>query len=1661
MDANKTTHTITISDILAKFREMSSSKREQGYLFEKFTREYLRHNPKYGDLAEIWLWSEFPYRNKQTDTGIDLVARTETGEYWAIQCKFFQEDKPVGKGDVDSFLAASSKTFLDDQGQKRQYVYRLLVVTSDLTANALEELKEQAVGCGVLDRNEFDLSRIDWDKFWNGFCEEIIGKNAPRISAGVLAEKKKLREYQKKAIDEVVRGFETSDRGRLIMACGTGKTFTSLKMAERLAGAGGCVLYLVPSLSLMAQTLSVWTADSEIPISPMIVCSDAEVHRQDARRRKALSDDIAEGTSLELARPATTNPARLAEYHQEISSIPEAGGRLKVVFSTYQSIDVIAKAQAKHGLPEFDLIVCDEAHRTTGVTLAEEDESAFTKVHDNETIRGKKRLYMTATPRFYGESAKSKAKENDAVLCSMDDITTYGPEFHRLSFGDAVKMGILADYKVIVLTVSEKYARTIADQAGGGAGAADLSTDEITKLVGCWNGLRKKSRYALPDGTLSEDFSFDPEPMRRAVMFAKTIKVSKMLAPAFTELTEKASQIEKPKNRLLVEVKHVDGTMGANLRKDALDWLEAGTEADRCRVLSNVRCLGEGVDVPSLDAVIFLSPRKSQVEVVQAVGRVMRTAPNKKYGYVILPVVIPADKKPEEVLDDDKRFKVVWQVLNALRSHDERFNVWINQLNFKDCVPPSVNPFLVGGVAYGGTDRERDGTETLEKGKKGKEYTPRFDFDPESGKKILARVVAKCGDRAYFENWAREVAEIAKSRIEQIKEKLSDPTAEQRAAFDQFVAQMRADINPSIGEDQAIEMLVQHMVMEPVFSALFPNNEFVRQNVMSRAIAKVIGLFQPQDTEQQKEQLANFKLQVAFRVAGVQSAEGRQKAVHDLYENFFKAAARAAAERLGIVYTPIEVVDYIVRSADALLKKHFNRRLSNKTVHVLDPFTGTGTFIVRLLQSGLIDKADLLRKCREELHANEIVLLAYYIAAINIEETMRGFLPGHGYEPFPGLLLTDTFQMEETPLGGSALTAEEDDRRNDERIRRQRRQTIEVIIGNPPYSVGQRSANDNNQNLSYPTLDKRVEETYVAGAAAANKKGLYDSYIKAFRWASDRIKDRGIVAFVTNGGWLDANAMDGFRQCLEEEFSEVYVFDLRGNARTSGERRRKEKDNVFGVGTRTPVTVTLLVKKSKKPGEKARIFYHDIGDYLTREEKLAKIRSFGSAENTPWEEITPNEHHDWVKQRGEVFKSFYTIGDKQDKTGGLTVFKPYYSLGIQTNRDAWCYNFSESTVRENMRGMIECYNNQVSLLLDARNKVSIDDIKELDPTKIKWSSSLDSYLERRIQVIFDKNKIVQSLYRPFCKQFLYYDDKMVHRPGLFANMFPEPDTENRVICIEGPSGTRGFSCIITDVIPDLHVIGSSQCFPLYIYKPNDENSLLDNSAEKYTREDGITDAFLDETHKKYGSSTITKKDIFYYIYGLFHAPRYREDYADDLRVSLARIPLVKEYDDFVKFSDIGRQLAQLHLNYDTPEKLKAAIASIDRRRGPRRRLREYPITAYLSDYGGKFSAYYRIEKMRFAKKGNQVDRSRILCNEKIAVPGIPERAYRYIVNGKSALEWVMERYAVATDKQSGIVNDPNLYDKRHPQYIVELVESVAKVSLLTMDLIEELPKLTF
>lgn len=1591
--------TTTIHSILEEFRQAKTSNRDMGDMFERLVANYLISDPLYKDkYSDVWLWQEWPKRGNKPDTGIDLVAQERyTGEYCAIQCKFFDPSHNLQKGDIDSFFTASGKA---------PFTSRIIVSTTDKwSVHAEEALNHQQIPVSRMRVQDLADSPIDWSLFSLTRPQDIK-----------LKEKKKLRPHQVIALNSVLAGFKDAERGKLIMACGTGKTFTALKIAETLAPKNGFVLFLVPSISLLSQSLREWTSEAEKPIHSYAVCSDTKVGK------KTESEDI---STHDLAFPATTDARKLAMQMKAFSSKHD---QITVVFSTYQSIAAVSEAQ-KHGVPEFDLIVCDEAHRTTGVTIDGEDESHFVRVHDKEFLKGKKRLYMTATPRIYGDATKTKAEEADATLCSMDDELIYGKELHRLGFSKAVGDGLLSDYQVMVLAVDEKYIsktfqRQLADTNN------ELNLEDAVKITGCWNGLSKRMASSVEGNALE----MDTAPMRRAVAFSRSIKDSKRITEMFGSIIEEFTQKHQEDDDFLVcETEHVDGTFNALARNRKLDWLKEETSSNICRILSNARCLSEGVDIPALDAVLFLNPRNSVVDVVQSVGRVMRKSPGKKYGYIILPIGIPADIAPEEALKDNQKYKVVWQVLQALRAHDDRFNATVNQIELNKSRPAQIQVIGVGG---GKDDDDSDsGKDT--RGDDGKPKPIQFAFNfpnlDEWKNAIYAKIVAKCGDRRYWESWAKDVAQIADNHITRIKALLEGSEKQHRIAFNEFLAGLQSNLNPSISESDAIEMLSQHLITKPVFDSLFEGYAFTQNNPVSLSMQKMLDLLERQALEKETVSLEKFYASVKDRASGIDNAAGKQTIIKELYDKFFNTAFPRMAERLGIVYTPVEVVDFIIHSVSDVLRQEFGVGITDKGVHVLDPFTGTATFMVRLLQSGLIKPEDLAYKYRNELHANEIVLLAYYVAAINIEETYHA-LAGGEYQPFEGIVLTDTFQMQE----GKGTLNEKMFPENNERVTRQNSHDIRVIVGNPPYSAGQGSENDSNKNLKYPQLDMRIRSTYAEKSKATNKNSLYDSYIRAMRWASDRIKDKGVVCYVSNGAFIDNNAMDGLRKCLTDEFTSIYCFNLRGNQRTSGETSRMEGGKIFGSGSRASIAITLLIRNPDKKGN-CKLFYHDIGDYLSREEKLKIISELKSIKGIQWKNVTPNSNHDWINQRDPSFDKFIPIGDKDDKK--TKVFFHSFSPGVQTNRDFWAYNGSKNKMSKNISRMIDVYNEQVSKFEAETkknkkgNKLDIEGFVENDPTLIKWSSSLKQDLERFRKTEFRSDAVITATYRPFNKQWLYFDGDLNHRVYQMPKFFPDDTVSNKIICVTGVGANKGFSALMTDRVPNLHTHDTGQCFPLYSYEKDDiPGGLFNLEKDEFKKKENISEAILKDFRKAYDSK-ISKEDIFYYVYGILHSPEYKRRFESDLKKMLPRIPLAK---DFWSFSRAGRELAEWHLNYETIE--------------------PFPLTESSSSLGLNPKSHYLVSKMTFGRKGKDIDKSTIIYNSNITLNGIPVEAYEYIVNGKSALDWIIERYQITKDNESQITNDPNDWSD-DPRYIIDLVKRIVRVSIETVKIVAALPAL--
>jgi predicted helicase len=1627
--------------ILQKYRSGASSEYEKGIYFERLVKVWLESAPTQRDqFVRVLTFGAWAKENglKQQDTGIDLVAQMagSSNDWCAVQCKFYRHGYRIQKPDIDSFFTASGK---------RPFIRRIIVDTTDApwSEHADAALKDQIVETTRVGLSDLEDSGIDW-AFYS------------RDNVVRLLEKKQPRPHQVEAVAAVREGMTKADRGKLIMACGTGKTFTALKIAEMIAGQGGRVLYLVPSLSLMSQTIREWSIDCSVPLRSFAVCSDEQVGV-----RRAKDGDLADIDIHDLEIPATTHAAKLAAKAQTADP-----NRMTVVFSTYQSIQVVADAQSTFSLADFDLIVCDEAHRTTGVTLSGEDESNFVRVHDAIYLRGIKRLYMTATPRIFGEAVKKTAQDADAALCSMDDAILFGETFFTRNFSWAVQNGLLTDYKVIVLAVDEAAVsaglqKRLSDEN------SELVLDDATKIVGCFKALTKAD--------FKPDVASDTGPMHRALAFARDIKRSKLIEAEFARVAAdwRASlepEVAEAIPPLVCEVKHVDGEFSAHARNERLAWLKAGTDnADTCRILTNARCLSEGVDVPALDAILFLHPRKSQIDVVQAVGRVMRRAEGKRMGYVILPVGVPAGMTPEEALDDNEKYKVVWQILNALRAHDDRLDATINKIDLGVNPGDRIEIIAVTNTlpSHGKTlatslDLGAGGGAT--EGEPGNDFPARsvvagaqmmFQFDG-FAKAIMARIVKKCGTRTYWEDWAKDVARVADVHVTRIKAVVEAAKTEERAAFETFLSEIRDDLNDSITSDEAIEMLAQHLITRPVFEALFEGYSFAANNPVSRALEGVLDVLDRQGLGKEAQSLERFYASVRMRAAGVEDATGKQRIVVELYDKFFRTAFPRLAQRLGIVYTPVEIVDFIIKSVDELLRNEFGETLGSQGVHVIDPFVGTGTFITRLLHSGLMTREQTMQKYQNEIHANEIVLLAYYIAAINIEAAYHE-ISGGEYDAFPGICLTDTFQLYEKDDLVSGMMAENSSRRT-----RQKRAPIKVIFGNPPYSAGQSDANANNKNIEYPSLDGRIENTYAARSAATLKNKLYDSYIRAIRWGSDRLPEAGgILAFVSGSAWLERPFADGMRKCVAEEFSSVHVVRLRGDIRKNmmSQGRAREGENVFGQASMTGIAITLFVN-NPAASQRGRIVVHDIGDDLSRLEKLDRLVHFGGlagiAQSGGWQSVLPNEYGDWISQRDVRFDKFLAIADK-GSTEPTKVFANF-SLGLVTNRDAWCINASKTAMLANMSVMIANYKDEVARFAATEPQFKtakardayVDGFVTEDAKRISWTRGLKSMLGRKQNVIFDADKATLTSYRPFQRQWLYFDRKMNEMVLQIPRIFPAAGVENRVISIAGVGARSGFSVLMLDAIPNLDTIEKGQCFPRYLYeatRPGGELFGASGTEEpSYHRTDAITDEAVSHFEVAYPGEKITKDDLFHYVYGLLHSEDYRDRYADNLTKQLPRIPLTKQASDFRAFVEAGRALSDLHVGYETVEPYPVTIKEGDLR---------------LADISDPI-AYFRVEKMKFVGGRGGGDKSIVIYNPRITITNIPLETYDYIVNGKPALEWVIDRQSVKTDAASCISNDANCYANEtvgDPAYPFKLFCRIITVSLETMKIVRSLPAL--
>ncbi|MFP6315495.1 type ISP restriction/modification enzyme [Helicobacter pylori] len=1582
------------------------NSRHKGSLFEKLSKHFLLEHDSANEYESIKLWSDWELRGKEGDRGIDMVITTASKEYIAVQCKFHQNS--ISLNDISTFL-----TQLQSGVGEVRFKKGIIISTSHLTSNALKAIEQiRSTGMGIdideITEEDFIYSRIDWEKFDPTKTEDELP----------LCDKKKPRPHQTEAINATKEYFSSpkNTRGKLIMACGTGKTYTSLKIMEALDPK--IMLFLAPSIALLSQTFREYVQEKSEPFYASIVCSDDKV----GKSKNEDNDDI---KFSELPIKASTRLEDILSVHKKA----QKENKRFIIFSTYQSALRIKEAQ-EAGLNEIDLIVCDEAHRTVGAMYSSnerDDKNAFTLCHSDENIKATKRLYMTATPKVYSESSKAKAKESDNAIYSMDDTEIFGEEIYTLNFSKAIALDLLTDYKVIILAVRKENLSGVTNSVnkkisqlkaeGTKLDKKLINNEFVCKIVGTHKGLAKQDLIVL-DEENKEDRNlqnqYDTAPSQRAINFCKSINTSKNIKDSFETIMECYDEELKKKSfkNLKISIDHIDGTMNCKDRLEKLEELNQ-FEPNTCKVLSNARCLSEGVDVPALDSIVFFDGKSAMVDIIQAVGRVMRKAKNKKRGYIILPIALEESeiKNLDEAVNNTN-FKNIWKVIKALRSHDPSL---VDEATFKEKIK-----------IFGSDDESNpDDEEELKKDKAQQN-------DPKQAQKTLFDAIllqdladavynvmpTKLGDRNYWENFTKKTGNIARTLNNRLK-MIFDKNPE---FFHDFLDSLRENIHQNIKEEEALDMITSHIITKPIFDALFGDNI---QNPIAKALDKMVLKLSDLGLEGETKDLKNLYESVKTEALHAKSQKSQQELIKNLYNTFFKEAFKKQSEKLGIVYTPIEVVDFILRATNGILKKHFNTDFNDKNITIFDPFTGTGSFIARLLskENALISDEALKEKFQKNLFAFDIVLLSYYIALINITQAAQN--RDSSLKNFKNIALTDSLDYLEEKANKGVFALFEDLKENKDIKDTLADQNIRVIIGNPPYSAGAKSENDNNQNLSHKKLEKRVYEKYGKNSTAKVGQTTRDTLIQSIRMASDVVKDKGVLGFVVNGSFIDSKSADGFRKCVAKEFSHLYVLNLRGNQHTSGEVSKKEGGKIFDSGSRATIAIVFFVKDKSVPNN--TIFYYEVEDYLKREAKLNLLANFENLESVPFEKITPNDKGDWINQRNDDFDKLIPL--KRDKK--LKIFNTIFDLnsnGVKTNRDPWVYNFSPNILTQSVQTCIDTYNADLKRFNEVFREAfkqrakgvkpgdlykNLND-KEIttDKTKIAWVQNLKTQLIKGKKLDdFSQEKISVSLYRPFNKQYFYYERELSWSFYLMKKIFPDKSAQNVVINTSSMA-SRNFSCLIANEITDFQTMANNQAYPLYYYD------------DWGNRHYAISGYALNLFRRHYKDNTIVEEEIFYYIYAIFHHKGYLEKYKNSLAKEAPRIALSE---DFKELSMLGKQLAELHLNYESGEMHTSVKHNL------------------LEN--AAIEGYYDVEKMTKKKDC-------ILYNKNIAITKIPEKAFEYVVNGKSAIDWVIERYQKTTDKDSLIENNPN--DYAGGQYVFELLCRVIKLSEKSVDLIEKI-----
>ena len=1391
-----------LEEALDRLRAGATSSRHKGDLFERMILVALRDHPGvHGQrFKQLWLWKDWPglkYRKVKKDIGIDIVAEQWDGGLCAIQAKFY-DDERISASQVDKFLADRAPN-----SNSNEWASRIFVATSPYTEEAEEKLRNTP-NTTILTKADLDSWLLDWMSLFEkpNKAHYKVKKYQPRAD-------------QKEAIKKVYGGLKKQgSRGRLLMPCGTGKSVVSLWIAEKLCQPGDTILYLVPSIALMDQTIQEWSQQRSLKQHILGVCSDRQVGHT-----KTNNEDNEDILVMELPIPVTTNVDKITQQLQQ--NHPDA---LTIVFSTYQSLSNISKAIKQVPNFAFDLVICDEAHRIAYVEPSadavrdnhgkmdkldsgakdddgdKDNKSGFRLVHDENKLPAQRRLFMTATQRIYKPIVKKGEKYD---VYSMDNEKKFGPKLYQMTFRDAIDKGLLTNYEVIAIGISAEVWNSLSDttDSASTAKSKNWTNDDRVRILGCWDALAHPGvELRLSGNRKAGEVGGGLAHCRQALAFTKTIDKSKHIQTEFGKtLNQFLSKVSVDSSKLLnLEINHIDGRMKAFDRKEKLNWLRDAPTSSKptARLLSNARCLVEGVDVPTLDAIFFFDPKQSHIEIVQAVGRVMRKAPNKAIGYVILPIIIETDQSivaPEDIASHSD-FKHMFNILNAIRSHDERLDEIMNAKNASKDAPFQI---IVGPGLPTTTTPDESTQQALLALRPG----------------IHAIIVDHHGDKRNWPNWGRRTATVYKSIRYDLEKAFKNPVNDGvRQCIQNFTLSMQKTITPTFKDADALDMIVQHLITMPIFEAFFSNTDFARLNPVSIDLNKVIN-----DLEMHNVYLRAYLLdlddiykRLPLGLSGDNPVEKLNK-LKDMYGGFFKAAVPEIVKKQGVVYTPTEIVDFILRSVDTLLRTEFEDQhgIGSENVNILDPFAGTGTFPARLftiknhLNEYLIPDIQVAYKYQFEIKAYELMMLAYYIATLTIEVSAseRGIWRNNAdYQPFQGISLANTFKSWTENMQNSrrlSLLGANIHMKNSQRVHNQANVPIKVIVGNPPWRAAQKSAGEDNPNTKNIEIATRVRETFgekqkELGSSGGNAAG--NLYIQSLRWAADRlsfkdsnnnmVQNDGIVAFLHPSSLCDAPSLIGARASLRDEFTSIFVVNLRGDTRKNAVTKR-EGDPIFEA-SQSGCQITFLVRNTKKLAP-AILRYAEVSDCSSRQDKFNWLAKFDIQNDDSFEVVPSGYHRYWPKRGDDSYDKLLTVYDtKKDNTKVIIQIAP---MGVKTNCDAYVYSFSRQQLIEKMRRLIGLYevarqkihHDNEEITEDVKNKLFEEYTKNNQLSNIKWTDTLKHSLKQDIPLEFDMNRIREVLYRPFTKLWLY-EDYHILSAGKAASKLSPPPKGNLLSC---------------------------------------------------------------------------------------------------------------------------------------------------------------------------------------------------------------------------------------------------------------------------------------